>query len=121
MGFIIGIMLSAIAIGTILALIKLHFEVRRKIGENGEDDITLRLQRYEEGFKLIDERQREKGKARFEEQYEFLAKSATEISERADLDKIRKGQMIHDLAAQLDFNSEQLEEFGQASLERLVE
>ena len=121
MGFITGIILSAIAIGAILALIKLHFEVRQKIGENRENDIALHLQRYEEGFKLIDERQREKRRARFREHYEFLAKSITEITERADLDKIRKGQMIHDLVTQFDFNSEQLEEFEQASLERLVE
>jgi hypothetical protein len=121
MGFITGIILPAIAIGVILALIKLHFEVRPKIGENRKNDIALRLQKYEEGFKLIEERQKEKRIARFQEHYEFLAKSATEITERADLDKTRKGQMIHDLATQLDFNSEQLEEFEKASLERLVE
>ena len=121
MGFITGIILSAIAIGAILALIKLHFEVREKIGENRKNDIALRLQKYEEGFELIDERQREKRIVRFQEHYKFLARSATEIFERADLDKTRKGQMIHDLATQLDFNSEKLEEFEQASLERPVE
>ena len=121
MGFITVIILAAIAIGAILALIKLHFEVRRKIGENGENDIALRLKRYEEGFKLMEERQREERRARCKEYYEFLAESSAEIFERADLDKTRKGQMIHDLATQLDFNPEKFEEFEQASLERLVE
>ena len=49
MGIITGIILSAIAIGATLALIKLHFEVRQKIGENRKNDIVLRLQKYEEG------------------------------------------------------------------------
>jgi hypothetical protein len=35
--------------------------------------------------------------------------TAKEILARTDLDKIRKGQIIHDLAARLDFNSEQLQ------------
>ena len=121
MGFITGVILSAIAIGAILALIKLHSGLRLKIGENGENAIALRLQRYEEGLKLMEERQREERRSRCKEYYEFLAESATEIFERADLDKTRKGQMIHDLATQLDFNPEKFEEFEQASLERLVE
>ena len=53
--------------------------------------------------------------------YRSLCHTAKEILARTDLDKIRKGQIIHDLAAQLDFNSEQLEEFEQTSLERQVE
>ena len=121
MGFITGVILSAIAIGAILALIKLHSGGRLKIGENGENAIALRLQRYEEGLKLMEERQREERRARCKEYYEFLAESATEIFERADLNKTRKGQMIHDLATQLDFNPEQFEDFEQTSLERLVE
>ena len=53
--------------------------------------------------------------------YRSLCHTAKEILARTDLDKIRKGQIIHDLAAQLDFNSEQLEEFEPTSLERPVE
>ena len=53
--------------------------------------------------------------------YGSLFHTAKEILARTDLDKIRKGQIILDLAAQLDFNSEQLEEFEQTSLERPVE
>jgi len=53
--------------------------------------------------------------------YRSLCHTAKEILARTDLDKIRKGQIILDLAAQLDFNSEQLEEFEQTSLERQVE
>jgi hypothetical protein len=43
--------------------------------------------------------------------YSSFFHAAKEILARADLDKIRKGQLIHDLAAQLDFSSEQLQEF----------
>ena len=71
--------------------------------------------------KFAPKQQREERRARCKEYYEFLAESATEIFERADLDKTRKGQMIHDLATQLDFNPEQFEDFEQTSLERLVE
>ena len=37
--------------------------------------------------------------------------TAKEILARTDLDEIRKGQIIYDLAAQLEFNSEQVEQF----------
>ena len=47
--------------------------------------------------------------------------TVNKILDRTDLDKIRKGQIIHDLANQLEFKSEKLEEFEQASLERPVE
>ena len=47
--------------------------------------------------------------------YRFFFHKAKEILARTDLDKIRKGQIIHDLAAQLDFTSEQLHEFKQTS------
>jgi hypothetical protein len=41
--------------------------------------------------------------------YSSFFHTAKEILARADLDKIRKGQIIHDLAAQLDFSSEQMQ------------
>jgi hypothetical protein len=41
--------------------------------------------------------------------YSSFFHTAKEILARADLDKIRKGQIIHDLAAQLDFSSEKLQ------------
>ena len=53
--------------------------------------------------------------------YGSFSHTAKEILARTDLDKIRKGQIIHDLATQLEFNSEQLEEFDQTSPERPVE
>lgn len=53
--------------------------------------------------------------------YGSFSHTAKEILARTDLDKIRKGQIIHDLAARLDFNSEHLEQFEQTSLERPVE
>jgi hypothetical protein len=53
--------------------------------------------------------------------YGSLFHTAKEILARTDLDKLRKGQIIYDLAAQMDFNFEQLEEFEQTSLERPVE
>ena len=43
--------------------------------------------------------------------YSSFFHTAKEILAIADLDKIRKGQIIHALAAQLDFSSEQLQEF----------
>jgi hypothetical protein len=43
--------------------------------------------------------------------YSSFFHAAKEILARVDLDKVRKGQLIHDLAAQLDFSSEQLQEF----------
>ena len=53
--------------------------------------------------------------------YGSLFHTAQEILARTDLDEIRQGQIIYDLAAQMDFNFEQLEEFEQTSLERQVE
>ena len=53
--------------------------------------------------------------------YGSFSHTAKEILAKTDLDKIRKGQIIHDLAARLDFNSELLEQFEQTSLERPVE
>lgn len=53
--------------------------------------------------------------------YGSFSHTAKEILARTDLDKIRKGQIIHDLAAHLEFNSELLEQFEQTSLERPVE
>ena len=53
--------------------------------------------------------------------YGSFSHTAKEILARTDLDKLRKGQIILDLAVQLDFNSEKLEEFEQTSLERPVE
>ena len=53
--------------------------------------------------------------------YGSFSHTAKEILAKTDLDKIRKGQIIHDLAARLDFNSEHLEQFEQTSLERPVE
>ena len=53
--------------------------------------------------------------------YGSLFHIAKEILVRTDLDKIRKGQIIHDLATHLEFNSELLEQFEQTSLERPVE
>ncbi len=47
--------------------------------------------------------------------------TVNKIIARTDLDKIRKGQIIHDLATQLEFNSEQEEEFEQTTLARPVE
>ena len=47
--------------------------------------------------------------------YRSFFHTAKEILARTDLDKIRKGQIIHDLAAQLDFTAEQLQEFKQTS------
>ncbi len=41
--------------------------------------------------------------------YASFFHTAKEIIARTDLDKIRKGQIIHNLAAQLYFNSEQLQ------------
>jgi ferritin-like metal-binding protein YciE len=43
--------------------------------------------------------------------YGSLCHTAKEILARTDLDEIRKGQIIHDLAAQLEFNSEQVEQY----------
>ena len=37
------------------------------------------------------------------EEYEILADTADQIFNRADLDKARKGQMIHDMACRLKF------------------
>ena len=53
--------------------------------------------------------------------YGSFSHTAKEILARTDLDEIRRGQIIYDLAVQLDFNSEKLEEFEQTSLERPVE
>jgi hypothetical protein len=53
--------------------------------------------------------------------YGSFSHTAKEILARTDLDKTRKGQIIHDLAARLDFNSEHLEQFEQTSLERPLE
>jgi hypothetical protein len=53
--------------------------------------------------------------------YGSLFHTAKEILARTDLDKIRKGQIIYDLAAHLDFNSEHLEQFEQTSLQRPLE
>ena len=53
--------------------------------------------------------------------YGSLFHTAKEILARTDLDKIRKGQIIHDLAAHLDFNPEHLEQFEQTSLQRPLE
>ena len=53
--------------------------------------------------------------------YGSLFHAAKKILARTDFDNIRKGQIIHDLAAQLNLNFEQLEEFEQTSLERPVE
>jgi len=53
--------------------------------------------------------------------YGSFSHTAKEIIARKDLDKIRKGQIIHDLATHLYFNSEHLEQFEQTSLERPLE
>ena len=53
--------------------------------------------------------------------YGSFSHTAKVILARTDLDKIRKGQIIHDLAAHLDFNSEHFEQFEQTSLERQPE
>ena len=53
--------------------------------------------------------------------YGSFSHTAKEILARTDLDKIRKGQIIHDLAARLEFNSELLEQFERTSPERPVE
>jgi hypothetical protein len=41
--------------------------------------------------------------------YGSFFETVNRILARTDLDKIRKGQIIHDLATQLEFNSEKLE------------
>ena len=53
--------------------------------------------------------------------YGSFFETVNKILARTDLDKLRKGQIIHDLATQLELNSERLEGFAQASLDRLVE
>jgi len=53
--------------------------------------------------------------------YRSFFHTAKETLARTDMDNIRKGQIIRDLAAQLDFNSEQLQEFEQTSLGRPIE
>ncbi len=51
--------------------------------------------------KITAEIDAENKRSRYRDAYEFLADFVFEIHNRADLDKVRKGQMIHDKACQL--------------------
>jgi hypothetical protein len=51
--------------------------------------------------RIMAEIEAEDKRLRNKEEYEILADTAAQIFNRADLDKARKGQMIHDIACRL--------------------
>jgi len=58
------------------------------------------------GFNIMSQRimaeiEAEDRRLQFREAYEYFADFVVEITNRTDLDKVRKGQMVHDMASEL--------------------
>jgi hypothetical protein len=64
--------------------------------------------------RIVEEIQAEHRRAQFKEAYESFTNFVAEISSRTDLDDVRKGQIIHDMACKLKLEDLKQESSGES-------